>query len=124
MPREPRLLSGAPSHRWPPTTEILRFQLLHLNLSKPSLWGRGRRYHWCMTPGTTYGKFMDAVREKHDLMAGEWRFGQTYFNVLHETAPAIAARIVGGPYDPFSLDRVPTMTHMYVMELWYGQRND
>lgn len=67
---------------------------------------------------------MDAVREKHDLKAGEWRFGQTYFNVLHETAPAIAARIVGGPYDPFSLDRVPTMTHMYVMELWYGQRDD
>ncbi len=30
-----------------------------------------------------------------------WRLGQTYFNVLREYKPGLAAKVHASPYDPF-----------------------
>lgn len=68
----------------------------------------------------TYDEFLVLVHEKHDSMAGEWRFGQAYFNVLHEVAPIIAAELRSHVYDPFHRDKIDPMTASFVMERMHG----
>jgi hypothetical protein len=68
----------------------------------------------------TYDEFLALVHEKHDSMAGEWRFGQAYFNTLHEVAPLIAAEVRGHVHDPFNRDKVNPMITSFVMERWDG----
>lgn len=60
------------------------------------------------------------VRALQSREAKHLRQGQVFFNVLYEYRPDIGDRIVGGPLDPYHLDRVPGSTWSYVIENWEG----
>lgn len=50
------------------------------------------------------------TRDAEELLReqGEWRRGQTYFNLLRRIDPDAASEVVGTKYDPFFKDeRVP-----------------
>lgn len=69
-------------------------------------------------PIISYNDFILAVQQRYELMAGEWRVGQTYFNLLRSVAPRIADEIKSGPHDPFHSDSISTSTHLHVSQMW------
>jgi hypothetical protein len=48
----------------------------------------------------------------------EWRMGQTYFNVLDEVRPILAARVTGTSFDPFYDDGLIGSFLNYIAPQW------
>jgi hypothetical protein len=46
------------------------------------------------------------------------RYGQVYFNLLHESRPDIANELRGSSLDPFHRDAVSDETHAFVEYKW------
>lgn len=48
----------------------------------------------------------------------DWRYGQTYFNVLYELRPHLSEKIRATDVDPFYDDRIVPKTKLWLREHW------
>lgn len=66
----------------------------------------------------SYEDFMERVHKYHAQFKDEWRYGQTYFNILTSVRRDIAESIRGTIHDPFHKEQVSNETEKIVKSLW------
>ncbi len=69
----------------------------------------------------TYDEFVAKVNRLHAQLGEDienWRYGQTYFNVLASIRSDLSETIRGTPYDPFYKDEIPEATENLIKSLW------
>lgn len=63
----------------------------------------------------TFEQFVATLGSNH---IPSWRFGQKFFNILHQMNPIVAERIRGTSLDPFYFEEVHQRTWEFVKENW------
>lgn len=66
----------------------------------------------------SYEDFIERVHKYHVQFKDEWRYGQTYFNVLTSVRGDIAESIRGTIHDPFNKTEVSEETQKLVKSRW------
>lgn len=71
-----------------------------------------------MEKNISYQEFLDKVQALHKKMNGQWRLGQTYYNVLSNCKPNIAESIRSTIHDPFHKDIISKELEQIVQSKW------
>lgn len=66
----------------------------------------------------SYDEFLERVDKYHAQFQGDWKYGQTYFNILSSLRRDLAEQIRGTLHDPFHKDEVGAATHKLVRSMW------
>ena len=66
----------------------------------------------------SYEEFLERVVKYHTQFKNEWKYGQTYFNVLTSVRGDIADSIRGTMHDPFHKEHVSKETENLVKSRW------
>lgn len=70
-------------------------------------------------PNVSYDEFL-AIVERYHKSLPDWKYGQTYFNILTSVKPLLAETIKGSLHDPSSKEKVSEETHKLVSSKWQG----
>jgi hypothetical protein len=70
-----------------------------------------------MNTKITYEDFVTKVNKLHQ-QTNNWRYGQTYFNVLSSVKPSLAELVRSTIYDPFHKDIIPEHTEKLLKDKW------
>jgi hypothetical protein len=66
----------------------------------------------------SYDEFIERVDKFHRQFGDDWKYGQTFINVLSSVRPDVAEVLRGTHHDPFHKDQVPPTTVQMVKSLW------
>lgn len=71
-----------------------------------------------MNTKITYEEFVNKVDKLHEQVKENWRYGQTYFNVLSSVKPSLAELVRSTIYDPFHKHQIPEQTEKLLKDKW------